>query len=389
MHEWGGRFTCIAPDTPGFGQSDPLTGDTDAGAFADAIVEFLDAAGIARCLAYGFHSGGIFLVAALRRHPERFVAVGVGGYAVWRDEEREALGAAYLPPFVPSAYGEHLTWLWNRVLEQSWFFPWCDVRDATRLSIAHADPVRANGAVRDLLEAGDAHRAGYGAALTAPCDIPPADATVPPALITAYAGDPLAAHIERLPPLPPNWTAHPVSDPGVHLAETFAFLGEHDDGTLCPEIVEVGDVGFVAVSTANFAGLMYWHGDQVDPPGHGLSDGWRGDAPEDWAPWQAVFDAFGATTGRPVMLPPLHKGDPDALYPDLSPDRFGAYLTRAWSIARASALFDPWYEANAAHAIPVDQARLAPEALAVVTRDILRSPAAKALHLARFERGEC
>lgn len=88
------------------------------------------------------------------------------------------------------------------------------------------------------------------------------------------------------------------------------------------------------------------------------------------------------------MLPPLPKGDVDLLYPDLTPDRFGAYLTKAWSISRAAALFEPWYEVSAANALPIDPARIAPEALAVDTRNRLRATAAKALHLARSKRGD-
>ena len=83
------------------------------------------------------------LVTALKRHPDFFTGLAVGGYAIWTPEEMAVFGEAYLPPFVPSAYGEHLTWLWNRILEQSWFFPWFDVRGAKRgcrwrMTIRHA-----------------------------------------------------------------------------------------------------------------------------------------------------------------------------------------------------------------------------------------------------------
>ncbi len=389
MRQWGACFTCIAPDTPGFGQSEPLPGSPEIDDFADACVALLDALGLTEPVAaYGFHSGGIILVTALRRHPERFSCLAVGGYAIWTPEEMAIFGDAYLPPFVPSAYGEHLTWLWSRVLEQSWFFPWFDIRDEARLSVAHDDPAKVDAVVMDMLDAGDAYRAGYGAVLRAPRDIPPPDAVTPPVLITAYDGDPLQAHIDRLGPLPANWTAHRVSDPGVHVLETFAFIERHARLTSDASLVATQDAGFAEVATPGFAGLIHWHGDHVDPPGHGLSGDWRGDAPTDWGSWQAVFDAFEAGTGRCISLPPLPKGDPERLYPDLSPDRFGTHLTKAWQIARAQALFDPWYEANAAHALPVDPARLAPEALAVAARTLLRARAAKALHLARLSRGE-
>ena len=66
---------------------------------------------------------------------------------------------------------------------------------------------RVDAVVRELLDAGDAYRAGYGAVLRAPRDIPPADAATPPVLITAYDGDPLQAHIDRLGAMPAGWRA--------------------------------------------------------------------------------------------------------------------------------------------------------------------------------------
>jgi pimeloyl-ACP methyl ester carboxylesterase len=259
MERWSEHFTCIAPDTPGFGQSDPLPGEPEIDAFADAIIHFMDAAGLDRVPAYGFHSGGIILVTALKRHPQRFSALAVGGYAVWTQAEREIFGEAYLPPFQPSAYGEHLTWLWNRILEQSWFFPWFDVRPETRLSVAHDDPERVHATVMDMLAAGDAYRAGYGAVLRAPRDIPPADFAGPPVLITAYDGDPLQAHLQRLGPLPSNWQARAVVTPRQHQDESFAVLLGHassQSGSLRDSAIR----GFAPVATDDWQGLIHWRG---------------------------------------------------------------------------------------------------------------------------------
>jgi hypothetical protein len=64
-----------------------------------------------------------------------------------------------------------------------------------------------------------------------------------------------------------------------------------------------------------------------------------------------------------ILWPPPPPGDPALLYPDLAPDRFGAYLQRAWQVARAQAFFAPWYAANAAHAIPLDASALDPATL--------------------------
>jgi len=394
MRKWGSHFTCIAPDTPGFGQSDPLHGEPEISDFADALTETLDALGLDRVAAYGFHSGGIIAVAAMRRRPERFAALAIGGYAIWTAEEMAIFGELYLPPFRPSGYGEHLTWLWNRILEQSWFFPWFDVRNETRLSLAHADPLRVDAVVREMLDAGDAYRAGYGAVLRAPRDIPPAEAVTPPVLITAYAGDPLQPHIDRLGPMPASWQARKVATPEDHQKESFDFLRQYATGAV-EMLREALDEGFVTIAAGGFAGAIHWRGKSngdlllhapgeslelvdaedgiaVDLPGHGLSDPWSGDD------WRALIAAIEATLGcRTVRYPRIMRGDPDQLFPDLSPDRFGSYLSRAWSIVRARILFDPWYEVSSRNARAFEPADLAPERLAVAHRALLQAHSAR------------
>ena len=64
-------------------------------------------------------------------------------------------GVIALPPFRPSEYGEHLTRLWNRILEQTWFFPWFDVSPKARLPMAHDDPPRVDAVIREMLDSGD------------------------------------------------------------------------------------------------------------------------------------------------------------------------------------------------------------------------------------------
>lgn len=396
MREWGAHFTCIAPDSPGFGQSDPLSDPGEIDVFADSLIELLDALGLDQVGAYGFHSGGIILVTALRRHPHRFTALAVGGYAVWTPEEHALFASSYLPPFVPSAYGEHLTWLWNRVLEQSWFFPWFSVAPESRMSVAHADPARVDATVRDFLDSGDAYRAGYGAVLRAQRDIPPTDAVTPPVLITAYDGDPLQAHIARLGAMPANWSAEAVPTPAAHQAASLAFLRENAAAAPA-QLGEAADQGFAHIAAGGFDGLIHWRGTggatlhvhapgragaligakdglAIDLPGHGLSDDWNGDAPAEWAQWAAVIDAvaerFGCTTVAHEATP---RGDPARLFPDLAPDRFGAYLITAWSIVRAAHFFDPWYEGRAANAVPFSAEAVTPDALAREHRALLRS----------------
>lgn len=410
MLQWGEHFTCIAPDTPGFGQSDPLANPApEIEDFADALIEFCDAVGLEKITGYGFHSGGIILVTALKRHMARFQTLAIGGYAIWNEAERAKLGLPYIPPNPPKPYGEHLVWLWNRILEQSWYFPWFDPDDAARMPGAHADVARVNAIILEMLDSQDYYRLGYGAVLRGPRDIPPPEAVTPPVLITAYTGDPLKAHLERLDDLPKGWEAYGVETPQEHSDASLAHLLAHG---MVAEIEPRADNdgGFLPVRTADFDGLIHWNGPsgaaqlmihapgregalvnapgaiRIDLPGHGLSSGWLGAAAEIWPPWQAVIDAVAAQFGTAdVSHEALPGGDPELLYPDLSPDRFGNYLTKAWAIVRAARIFNPWYVAAKDTARAIDKAALAPERLVLEHRALIRASAAKALHLARLK----
>ncbi len=406
MSEWGEHFTCIAPDTPGFGQSDPLhIGDPDINDYADAIVEFVQALGTEKIVAYGFHSGGIILITALKRHPQLFTGLAVGGYAIWTPEEMAIFGNAYLPPFVPSLYGEHLTWLWNRILEQSWFFPWFDTRPEARLSVANDEPARVHAIVMEMLDAGDAYRLGYGAVLRAPRDIPRPDTVTPPVLISAYDGDPLQAHIDRLGEMPKGWEARKVATPSEHQDVSLAFL-QHHAGPLVKMFAEDDDKGFLHIQTATFDGLIHWRGYPadscmtvpapgrsidilnddsfaIDPPGHGLSDNWVGCAPTDWLAWRNIIEAVSRERGlTSISYEICDQGEADRLYPDLTPDRHGAYLNRAWNIVRARHFFTPWYEANPAHIRDFNAANITAQSLAREHRALIKAVAAKAFHIA-------
>lgn len=402
MQAWGRHFTCIAPDTPGFGQSTPLPGEPDINDFADGLIALMDALGLERCPAYGFHSGGIILVTALKRHPQRFSGLAVGGYAVWTAQEMAIFGESYLPPFQPSAYGEHLVWAWNRIIEQSWFFPWFDVREATRLPHPHADVARTDEAVRELLDAGDAYRAGYRAVLRAPRDIPPVNAVVPPVLISAYHGDPLQVHIDRLGELPAGWQAQKVATPADHHQASLDWL------LALPPVPDVAvrqaeDAGFAHVITPDFNGLVHWRGQAgdiatipapgraislfagagIDPPGHGLSDDWAGPAPTTRAAWDAVLAQVQRQCGFAGLdFEPVTPGDAASLYPDLTPDRFGSHLVRAWSAVRADCFYRPWHEPSAATASAFETDAIAPDRLAAKHLALLQARSARAYHAA-------
>ncbi len=198
MQRWQPYFTCIAPDSPGFGLSDPLGVDhADMNDFADAAIEFMDAIGVDRAAVYGFHTGAMISGAIAAAYPERIVCAAANGYVLLTEQERTDIVTHYLPALEPSWDGSHLTWLWARMREQVIFFPWYRKSKADRLLYDLPSPEALHTGLLDFMRSGDHYRVGYRAAFTMRSDRALREMRVP-AIITAAATDVLATHLARI-----------------------------------------------------------------------------------------------------------------------------------------------------------------------------------------------
>jgi len=159
------RFTAFAFDTPGFGLSDPLPATPpEIRDFADALVDTMDALGLAEAATYGRHTGAGIAVEFARRHPGRCSMALADGYPVFPAPYSEERLARYLEPIVPRWDGGHLLWLWFRYREQHVFWPWDAHDDAHRSDTDVPDLEFLHRGVVELMEAGDGYRAGYASA---------------------------------------------------------------------------------------------------------------------------------------------------------------------------------------------------------------------------------
>ena len=198
MLRWKSHFTCIAPDSPGYGLSDPLGVErAEMTDFALAATEFMDALGIRKAAMYGFHTGAMITAAIAECFPERVHCAAANGYVVLDEAARADIVANYLPPFVPKWDGSHLTWLWARMREQSIFFPWYRKNLADRMQNSLPSPEALHIAALDLLRSGDEHRVGYRAAFTMKSDLTARNISVP-TLLTAAKTDVLSTHLPRI-----------------------------------------------------------------------------------------------------------------------------------------------------------------------------------------------
>ena len=134
IEEWAKYFTIIAPDTPGYGQSDPLEiTEPDMTDIANAQMTFLKTIGITQFAAYGYHTGSTIALTIAGLYPKAVNRFVMNGLSVLSKKEKESFLKEYLPPFQPDWSGSHLSWLWSRYREQLIFFPWY----AKNLSLIH------------------------------------------------------------------------------------------------------------------------------------------------------------------------------------------------------------------------------------------------------------
>lgn len=202
LRRFGERYTVLAPDIPGFGHSEvPLGNPQTIAEFGAAILAWLDAIGVERFAAFGMHTGGLIATWLAWAYPKRVAALVVDGYAAFTPEESELYGRRYLPPFEPHWDGAHLTWLWARMREQKYFFPWYDGRAEAAMRIDPHTTESTHEAVMDVLDVGDRYRAGYAAAFRHNQHHWLRELKVPSWLVYRHT-DPLRAHLRRLQHLP-------------------------------------------------------------------------------------------------------------------------------------------------------------------------------------------
>lgn len=225
------RFTAIALDMPGYGESEPLAPEQpEIADFADALAATLDALGIARCAAYGRHTGGLIALEMGRRHPGRLSRAIFDGFPVFSEAERRRFLAGYLQPLMPLWDGLHLPGLWARMRENYLFFPWNDGPVPENRNDLSMPPARQlHGTAMDLLKVMDRWRVGYASAFRYRPEAA-LGAVAWPALIMARRDDLLYPHLERLPPLGPSIRVEPHDyDVETWAARIEAYLGEAAD----------------------------------------------------------------------------------------------------------------------------------------------------------------
>lgn len=116
MAELAADREVVAPDTPGFGDSDLPAAQPDIGFYASVMAELASKLGHERVQLVGYHTGAAIAIELAKAHPALVDALVLVGIPVFNEEEQARFRA--LPwPSPRSEDGSHLVAEWNRSMQ--------------------------------------------------------------------------------------------------------------------------------------------------------------------------------------------------------------------------------------------------------------------------------
>jgi pimeloyl-ACP methyl ester carboxylesterase len=217
--ELADQYHCIAPDTPGFGDSDPLPGTASIAALALATGELIEHLGCVPCMLLGSHTGAAIALELAALRPDLVSGVILDGVPMFTAAETDRLFHGYFEPVVPDDRGGHYARTWTRIRDMFIWFPWTS-HDPARLNGADLPPpTTTHRWVSMVFKAARHYAEPYRAAIAYGERARVAAATqTRPALYLAHDHDMLNPHLARLPPLKAaDRIASVSSAPGVWL----------------------------------------------------------------------------------------------------------------------------------------------------------------------------
>ena len=169
MQRIGNGAAVIAPDTPGFGDSDNLAEvAADAGRslepYVEAMIALRKALGLEQVAVYGSATGAQIAVEWAKADPDAVRGVMLDNAASFTDAERERIMDGYFPDLAPVADGSHLARAWQAAHDATLFFPWQCPTPKNRVADRLGSATAMDAGARAYLAAGPGYQAAYRAA---------------------------------------------------------------------------------------------------------------------------------------------------------------------------------------------------------------------------------
>lgn len=114
MLELAGDFHIVAPDFPGFGQSDSLPVKGSIALYANALQQGLTNLGIKKAFLFGHHTGASIAVQMAYDRPKFVKAMALSGPTLLNEQQKMDLPKR-AKPFVLKETGRHFMNMWERI----------------------------------------------------------------------------------------------------------------------------------------------------------------------------------------------------------------------------------------------------------------------------------
>lgn len=165
MQNLAGRATLVAPDTPGFGDSDAIGAETlGLDPYVNAMIALRRALRLDQVAVYGSATGAQIAIEWAKADPDGVVGVVLDNAASFTDAERNRIMDGYFPDVTPAADGAHLARAWQAAHDATIFFPWQRPATENRVADRVAPPEAIDATARGYLSAGQGYENAYRAA---------------------------------------------------------------------------------------------------------------------------------------------------------------------------------------------------------------------------------
>jgi pimeloyl-ACP methyl ester carboxylesterase len=192
------RFHVVAPDTPGYGYSDPLSPAaekiSDYCPFIEAIREEL---GSHTFYIYGTATGAQLAIAYALAYPQRVEHLFLDNAAHFDEDMRKQILQHYFISLHPEKDGTELTRLREMVEKSCLFFPWFSTDEKDRFSDKLPPAEIIENIMEDYLIAGPDYARAYRAAFQHEKAEHVQQLTIP-ATVFRWLGSPLLPYIDQL-----------------------------------------------------------------------------------------------------------------------------------------------------------------------------------------------
>jgi len=155
----------IAPDTPGYGNSQPLQMEQfEISDYATMLHLFLQKIGIQKAAIYGTATGAQIAIRYGLNYPNAVSRLYLDNTAHFTEEQRRTILKQYFPDLSPKLDGSHLKQIWIIVTSMFKYFPWFSKAPQHQLRLPEMPAAFLHQIARDFINAGTYYDKAYKAA---------------------------------------------------------------------------------------------------------------------------------------------------------------------------------------------------------------------------------